>query len=447
MEPQTKPSRRDFIKSISFASAAVTLGGLGFSAKSYGRILGANEQIQTAVIGCKRRGIPLSESIAKASEMAHLVTACDIYQPQREELASQYQELTGERLKLEEDLRKVLDDRDIDAVFVAIPDHWHVPAAILALKAGKHVYVEKPCSHNPSENELIVACQKKYNKIVQMGTQQRSAPESIDVIDQIHSGEIGEVYLAVAFYSNSRGSIGNGKVVPVPEGFNWELFQGPAPRTVYKDIYFDYNWHWFWNWGTGETGNNAVHELDIARWALQVDYPDRVVVNAGKYHFKDDDWVMYDTMDATFHFGNKTIKWDGKSRNGYNTYGGDRGTIIYGSEGSVYVDRNRYRLYNREGRLVREATAAERSSTIALGGGDNMTDMHVANFFAAIKGTEKPNAPIDAGAKSTLLGHLANIAYRTGQPLECTYQDGHIKNQEAMKLWGREYEPGWEPEV
>jgi len=447
MEHQAKQSRRDFIKTISVASTAFTMGGVGLSAKSYARISGANERINAAMIGCKRRGIPLSESISKVKDIANLVYACDIYKPQREELASQYQKLTGESLKLEEDFRKILDDRDIDALFLAIPDHWHVPAALMALKAGKHVYVEKPCSHNPHESELLVECQKKYNKVVQIGTQQRSAPESIDIIGQVHSGVIGEPYLAVAFYSNRRGSIGNGKVVPVPEGFNWELFQGPAPRTIYQDIYFDYNWHWFWNWGTGETGNNAVHELDIARWALQVDFPDKVVVNAGKYHFKEDDWVMYDTMDATFHFGDKAIKWDGKSRNGYNTYGSDRGTIIYGTEGSVYVDRNRYRLYDRDGALTKEATAAERSSTIALGGGDNLTDSHVANFFKVIRGTEKQNSPIDEGAKSTLLGHLANISYRIGQPLECDSKNGHIKNKEAMKLWKREYESGWEPKI
>ncbi len=189
--------------------------------------------------------------------------------------------------------------------------------------------------------------------------------------------------------------------------------------------------------------------MDIARWALQVDFPEKVYVDANKYHFPDDGWTMYDTMEATFKFpGNKTIQWDGKSRNVYQTYGSGRGTIIYGTEGSVYVDRDGYRLFDRKGKLIKENLLSTQLDGTRLGGGDEMSSMHVINFFDTIRGGTEQRSPIDEGAKSTLLGHLANIASRTNETLECDTQNGHIINSEkAMKLWGRTYEKGYEPEI
>jgi predicted dehydrogenase len=235
----------------------------------------------------------------------------------------------------------------------------------------------------------------------------------------------------------------------VPEGLNWELFQGPAPREAYRHDTWDYNWHWYgWKWGTAETGNNATHELDVARWALQVDYPERVSVEASKQHFMDDGWEMYDTMYASFCFtNNKTIHWDGKSRNGQNTYGAGRGTIIYGTEGSVFVDRERYRLYDREGKLIREKTSSGSEAGTTLGGGGDMTDFHIANFYDAIRGKAEVKAPIGEGVKSTLLCHLANISYRTSNVILLDSVNGQSKDPAVNKLWSREYEPGWEAKV
>jgi predicted dehydrogenase len=310
----------------------------------------------------------------------------------------------------------------------------------MGLEAGKHVYVEKPCSHNPREGELMVAFQKKYGKVVQMGNQQRSMPESIEIIGEIHKGVIGNVYKALAFYTANRGEVPVATKAPVPEGLDWDLFQGPAPRVEYKHNTWDYNWHWYgWHWGTAETGNNATHELDVARWALQVQLPEFVNVEAAKRHFVNDGWTMYDTMEATFRFpGNKIIVWDGKSRNGFQTYGADRGTIIYGSEGTVYVNRGGYKLADRMGKVVRTVKAPEEGV---------MATLHVINFFDAVRGKVKQNSPIAEGAKSTLLCHLANISSRIGKPLQCNPQNGIIKDQAAMKLWSREYEKGWEPKL
>jgi len=316
------------------------------------------------------------------------------------------------------------------------------------MQAGKHVYLEKPCSHNPREGELLVDFQQKYNKVIQVGTQQRSAPETREIIHEIHNGLLGETYMGLAFYINNRPMVPLPKQVAPHAGLNWELFQGPAPREPFMDVYFDYNWHWFWQYGTAETGNNAVHELDICRWALQLDIPVKVNVNAAKRHFRDDAWQMYDTMDATFTFANgKSIKWDGKSRNAFQTYGTDRGSLIYGTQGTALLTRNGYRIFDRDGRMIRERKATDIAQTTQVGGAGTMDSLHILNFADVVRGkAARLNQPIREGAVSTLLGHLANISARVNDSLELDPRNGHIlNNRDAMKLWSRQYEKGWEP--
>ncbi len=422
------------------------VGGLTLTSRSSAAIPGANEKIRAAVFGCKRRFGAISGSVAELPDI-EITWVADIDERQQEKGIARVEELTGKKPKANRDLRKILERKDVDVVFIALPDHWHAPATWMALEAGKHVYVEKPCSHNPLEGELMVKAWKKYGLAVQMGAQQRSSVETMEIIREIHDGIIGDVYMAQAFYSNGRGEVPKAKIVPVPDYFDWELFQGPAPRTDFINILEDYMWHWYWEWGTGETGNNATHEIDVGRWALQGKYPEKVSVNAGKFHFKDDPWVMYDTMDATFTFpGNRILKWDGKSRNRYYTYGTDRGTIIFGSAGSVYVDRGGYKLYDRGGKLVRERLMEGSESTVGLGGGGSLTTRHIRNFCDAIKGKDKLNMPIDEGAISTMLCHYGNISYRMGnRDLQVDPESGKIKTPGAEKYWSREYEPGWEP--
>ncbi len=346
-----KTSRRDFVKKSALGTGAITLGGVGLSARSYRKIIGSNDRLTIALVGCGRRVRAYFPPIVKNKDNITVAYVCDVMKDRRDTVTAEISEKLGYIPVSENDFRKALADKEVDAIFNATPDHWHGPGAWMALQAGKHVYLEKPLTHNPKEAELLIRLQVKTGKIIQMGNQQRSAPDSIKIIGEIHNGVFGNPYLAVAFYTNQRGRVKNPEPAAIPQGLDWDLFQGPAPRVPFKDNYFDYDWHWFWNWGTGETGNNATHEVDVGRWALQVDFPEKVVVNAGKYHFPDDGWTMYDTMDASFTFpGGKTIRWDGKSRNNYKTYGADRGTIIYGSEGSVYVDRGVYKLYDRSGK-------------------------------------------------------------------------------------------------
>jgi predicted dehydrogenase len=442
-------NRRTFIKKTGTMAAGLTVAGKAMSASSYRRILGANDRLNVGVIGCMRRAEALRESFVGLKNNVHIEAVCDVNRERREKYAASLRQGMGYVPQALNDFREILANPGIDAVFLLIPDHWHAPGAFLALKAGKHVYVEKPLTHNPREGELFIEFQKKYDRVVFMGTQQRSQETARKIVAEMHDGLIGDIYHVLAHYTNSRGSIGNGRVVPVPEGFDWELFQGPAPRQPYKDILYDYNWHWFWNWGTGETGNNATHEFDVARWILQVDHPQEVFCNAGKFYYVDDDWTMYDTMDVTFKYpGGRSIRWDGRSRTGYSAYGVDRGNVAYGSKGSVTISRNGFKVFDLNNKIIREEKEASESVTTGLGGEGDISTKHILNFIETVNGKAKPNSVLKEAAMSSHLNHLANIASRSGQSLRVDPLSGHILDKKIMKeFWAREYEPGWEPEL
>lgn len=442
-------NRRKFIKNTILGSTAVALGGsaMAMPASSYRNILGANDRLNVAIAGLGRRVGAYYEPIARKQSNVRLSYLCDVMEHQRTRAMKNVSKLIDYQPALENDIRRVIDDKKVDVLINATPDHWHTPGSIMALKGAKHVYVEKPSSHNMNENELLVEAAKKYNKVVQMGNQQRSAPHTIEIINEIHNGLIGETYKALAFYSNSRGEVPKQQKAPIPTGLDWELWQGPAVHREYTSETWDYNWHWYgWNYGTAEAGNNATHELDIARWALKVHYPSYASVEAEKRHFTDDGWEMYDSMLATFKFPDKkVIQWDGKSRNGYQTYGAGRGTIIYGTEGSVFIDRGRYVVYDRSGKIVKEYNSATSEAGTALGGGGDISTDHMINFFETIRGKEKLNAPIDDANISMALVHYTNIAYRIGKGFSIDQNTGRFQDPAAMKHWGRTYEKGWEP--
>ncbi|NND70734.1 MAG: Gfo/Idh/MocA family oxidoreductase, partial [Rhodothermales bacterium] len=275
-------NRRIFIKNMGVVSVAVA--STPQVIWSTGKVLGANDRINFAVAGLNGRGKALMQSIGKVAntQITHL---CDVDSRAMEGAQALLLDAGAKSAILEGDYRNLMDKSEIDAVAIASPDHWHAPMAIMAAIAGKSVFVEKPCCHNPAEGELLVEAKKKYNAIIQMGNQQRSGNASKEAIEDIQSGIIGDVYMGKAWYANTRGPIGKGKASPVPEWLDWELWQGPAPRVPFKDNIVHYNWHWFWNWGTGEINNNGTHEIDICRWALGVTYPSRVTSSGGRYHF------------------------------------------------------------------------------------------------------------------------------------------------------------------
>ena len=246
---------------------------IGSTAKSYGQILGSNDRLNFAVIGLHSRAYAHLSALKANKASARIAYVCDVDTNTMKKFAADTEREMGEAPATDQDFRHILQKKEVDAITIATPDHWHAPMAILGLQAGKHVYVEKPCSHNPGEGALLVAAQRKYGKLVQMGTQQRSSAHTIEIVDKIHNGLIGRAYYAKAWYSNTRKSIGFGKEAPVPPQLDWDLWQGPAPRRPYKDNVQPYNWHWFRIWGTGETLNNGTHEVDVCRWALDVDFP------------------------------------------------------------------------------------------------------------------------------------------------------------------------------
>jgi predicted dehydrogenase len=437
-------TRREFIDTLAIGAAGLAISS---TAKSYGQIMGSNDRLNFAVIGLNSRAYSHLSSLKANKDTARISHVCDVDTNILNKYAAATERELGYAPAKDKDFRKVLALKEIDAITIATPDHWHTPMAIAGLQAGKHVYVEKPCSHNPSEGVMLVAAQKKYGKLVQMGTQQRSSPHSIEIVDKIHNGLIGRAYFAKAWYSNVRKSIGVGKEVPVPEALDWDLWQGPAPRRPYKDNVQPYNWHWFRNWGTGEALNNGTHEVDVCRWALGVDLPQRVSASGGRYHFKDD-WQFYDTLITSFTYEDKMISWEGKCCEGMKYFNRDRGATIMGTTGSALIDRDGYEIYDLKGKMTSEFKTGKATSSADTVGRDSMTDLHFGNFIAGIQKGTKLNAPVSVGNVAVTMLQLSNISWEVNRELHLDAKDGRIQGDpEAMKGWERDYEKGWAPHL
>ena len=438
-------NRRDFIKNTSVATAGITI--LNFPV--FGKYAPSNKVI-LAVMGVNSRGSYLAENFAKLpnSEIAYI---CDV---EEKAIANGLKPFANAAKKpvVIKDIRELVNKKDFDALIIAAPDHWHTPATILGVTHGKHVYLEKPCGHNPYEGELLVQAMKNYpRQLIQMGNQRRSMPNMIEAVRLVKEENIiGNAYFGKAWYANNRKSIGIGKKIPVPSSLDFELWQGPAPRRDYKDNLVHYNWHWFWNWGTGEAANNGTHEIDTCRWFLNVDYPTKVTSSGGRYAFKDD-WETPDTQIATFEFGkNKSITWEGRSCNIFPVEGAGRGFAVYGDKGTlVNYGNDDYKIFDYDNKVVKEVKSdAKNDPTNPVSSSGNLDLYHFDNFVRAVKGEVKLTSPINEGHKTVLLCHLANIAQRTGRTLHCDPKNGHILNDAAaMKLWKREYQKGWEPRL
>jgi predicted dehydrogenase len=437
-------TRREFLDTLAVGAAGLAMGA---TAKSYGQILGANERLNFAVIGLNGRAGAHLSSLKANRDAARIALVCDVDTKTMAKFAANVEKELGYAPGTDQDFRRILERKDVDCITIATPDHWHTPMAIAGLQAGKHVYVEKPCSHNPAEGALLIEAQRKYGKLVQMGTQQRSSPHTIEIVEKIHQGLIGRPYFAKCWYNNTRKTIGVGKEVPVPPQLDWDLWQGPAPRRPYKDNVQPYNWHWFKTYGTGESLNNGTHEVDVCRWALGVDYPKRVTASGGRYHFKDD-WEFYDTLVTNFEYDDQMISWEGTSCQGMRYYGRGRGSTILGTKGTVLVDRDGYEIYDLDGRKTSEFKVGAQTSTADTVGADSMTDAHFKNFIAAIRKDDKLNSPVAVGNVAVTMLQLSNIAWEVNRELNLDPADGQIKGDpQAMALWGREYEKGWAPHL
>jgi predicted dehydrogenase len=423
-------NRRDFLKQTSILGTGIAVMGGATPL----RAAGANDKLRVGVMGCNGRGMAHINGFLSIPNV-EIAYVCDVDNRAIAKgiaAVAKKQDRTPQGVS---DFRRVLDDKNVDILTIATPNHWQAPATILACAAGKHVYVEKPASHNAREGELMVAAARKHKRHVQMGNQRRSWPWVIEAMQALHAGEIGKVRFARAWYTNKRAGMGKGKPAPVPEWLDYALWQGPTPERPFKDNVIHYNWHWLWHWGNGELGNNGVHSLDLARWGMGIDLPRRVTSGGNRYHF-DDDQETPDTNVVTFDFGDKGVVWEGQSCDPRGFEGAKFGINFYGENGSLALAGTDVKVYDLNDKLVREIK----------GKGDDV--LHFANFVDAIRDGKKLNAEIEDGQKSTLLCHLGNIAWRTGSTVDFDPRANKIvNNRKAAQFWGREYRKGWEPKV
>lgn len=441
-------TRRSFIKRAATGTAVLSLGGIlpGFGAKSYSSIIGANDRIQVGVVGVNSRGLALAQNFAKQPNCT-VTHICDVDSRALSKCIAAVQKISGNQPAGDKDLRLMFEKKDVDAVVIATPDHWHAPAALLAMQAGKDVYLEKPCSHSPAEGEMLIQAAKKYERVVQMGNQRRSWPNVVEAIEEIKAGTIGQVYFGKSWYTNNRAPIGIGKEVAVPEWLDWDLWQGPAPRSVYTDNVIHYNWHWFWKWGTGEALNNGTHMIDLLRWGMELDYPTAVQSTGGRYYHRDD-WETPDTQIINLDFeGQKSMMWEGHCCNPFKIEDNPVGALFYGEKANLLIGGgNYYKIMDHQNKIIKEVESkVQTDPRNQMGPAQQLDAIHIQNFFDGIKKGTKLNADIQSGHISTLLVQLGNIAQRSGKRLEIDSQNGHLLDKQISgEYWARTYQKGWE---
>ena len=322
---------------------------------------------------------------------------------------------------------KFCDDKSVDAVVIATCNHWHAPATILACAAGKHVYVEKPCSHNPREGEMMVAAARKHKRHRADGQPAPQLDEVIEAIELVlQDGDIGRLILHNRGITTIAPSIGQGKPAEPPKGLNYDLWQGPAPAGRSMSNYLHYNWHWFWHWGNGELGNNGIHSIDLCRWGLGVDYPIRVTSARRPLPFRGRPGNARHAHRLLPVRGRKQIMWEGLSCSRQAAPAISH-AVFHGEQGTLAIADNEY--------IIHDLAGKEPKTMEPIRGGD---DFHFNNFLAAIRRGDTLNSEIEEGHKSTLLCHLGNIAQRTGRSLQCDPKNGQILNdKQAMAFWTR----------
>ena len=397
-----------------------------------------NDTVRVAVIGCGGRGN--SHMSAWTSQPnVELAALVDVDDSHAERFIGALQKRDKKPVPMFRDIRKVLEDKNIDAVSIATPNHWHTLQTIWACQAGKDVYVEKPCSHNVFESRQIVAAARKYNRRVQMGSQSRSSPALQEAVQKMKAGEFGEIYMARGLCFKARNTIGKTPVSEVPPGVDYDMWTGPSQMHPFTKNRFHYNWHWFWDTGNGDLGNQGIHEVDIARWGLGVTHPAKVTSIGGKFMF-DDDQETPNTITSSFEFnvGGKAKMMTFEVRHWYSHHeasiGGDKagntiGNTFYGSDGYVVIDGyNKYTSFMGQGGKPGPAR--------------NDRDHHFENFIAGVRSAKKEdlNAEIEEGAMSCVLMHLANISYRLGRTLHWDEKTWTVKNDpEANQMLTRNY--------
>jgi len=472
-------SRREFASRVGAAAAGIAIGGDLFTSRLQasphvsGRILGANDRVVTASIGIRGQGNSLKRGFARLPNV-EIKTLCDIdanLAPER---------INDERLKdvatfkpgFVQDLRRVLDDKDIDAVVIATPNHWHALATIWALQAGKHVYVEKPSSHTVWEGRKMVEATARYNRIVQVGTMNRSRPAVRDAIKFIHQGGLGKVYMARGLCFKPRPAIGKYPDGPMAPGekfaltvtatsyeptydaqylsnVDYDLWLGPAPKRPFNRNHFHYNWHWHWNYGNGDSGNQGPHQFDIARWGLQKQEHPVKIRAVGGYFGDEASQETPNELTGLYEYADGTVMEFG-TRGGFtNDEAGVRiGNLFYGTKGWLWIEEAGKKWQSYLGPKNEKGPGADTSDPNAEPTGLTTTEYpHYQNFVDAIRANDPKLLTCDVleGHLSSALPHLGNISYRVGRALVFDGKaERFVDDKQADRLLTREYRKGFE---
>ncbi|MEQ9286589.1 MAG: Gfo/Idh/MocA family oxidoreductase [Cyclobacteriaceae bacterium] len=445
--------RRKFIKKTAVGAAGVAFGATAFSAKSYANIMGANDRVILGSIGVRGRGKGLLDSFSSMYNDGVMVkTICDVdseFLPERVKLAADNQK--GNKPGTETDMRKVYEDKDIDAVIVATPNHWHALATIWACQAGKHVYVEKPSSHNVWEGRKMVEAARKYNRVVQVGFQNRSISNVMQAMQFLHDGGIGEVFMARGTCFKPRDSFGISKDSTPPANLNYDLWLGPASYRPYNELKGHYNWHWHWDTGNGDTGNQGPHQFDVARWGLNKKvHPVKVQSMGGIYGVspKECSQETPNTQTSVFEYEDgKILEFETRGRytNAEANAGVKIGNLFYGTDGWMEVNGKNWKAYKQ--RDNEPFAGSDMNETAAVGGDQTFRTApdskgHFGNFIDGVRSGNRfdLNCDVEIGHMSTVLPLIANAAYRVGETLRFNGEfENFIDNEEADMMLTRKY--------
>jgi len=409
-----------------------------FAAPAFVKASGAADKINLAFIGPGGMGTNHIKTMCQRSDVI-FSWVCDADSKRAAAAAKLIQELTGQTPKVASDMRQVMDDQAVQAVVMATPDHWHAPGAILAANAGKHVYVEKPCSHNLREGRLMIEAAARNKVVMQVGTQSRSTAHIMQVIQKMRGGIIGDILVAKAWNSQLRANHGHKPATAPPAELNYDLWLGPAPEVPFKSTYHPSHWRWFHHFGAGDFGNDGVHDIDVARWGLGVEqHPDRIIGQGSKLFF-DDDQEWPDTLYCGFEYdiAGKTTQliYEQRDWSPYVQEGQENGCAWYGTEGMVVGSKKAgWQIFGRKNKLIEEIKSPSGPDLAA----------HHANFLDGIRTGAKLNADITINHLSTALCHLGNIAARTRKALVFDpVKEQFIGDADASKLLKREYREHW----
>lgn len=419
-------NRRSFLNKTCCAA-------VGLSAIQYRRVAAApSEQVVVGIMGVRGRGALLASMLA-GHKAARVATVCDVDESVTPAVVDTVTKLqSGSPPRVVQDVRRILDDKSIDALVIAAPNHWHALATVWACQAGKDVLVEKPVSHNIVEGRRMVEAARKYNRIVQSGTQRRCSSHWEAAMSHARSGKLGHVGMVRAWILRKRKNLGRVPDSPVPPGVDYDLWLGPAPQVPFNANRFHYNWHWHWDYGGGELANNGVHFLDMACLGLGAFAPDTVTSTGGKLVF-DDDQETPDTLVTAFQFPKTLLLWEQRlwsnlglmNEEGAARIGG--GLIFYGDRGSLLINDNEWRVIA-DGKVTETHPGVDTSVPL------------IDDFLQCVKSRTRPKGDIEIGHRSATLCHLGNIAYRLGRKVRWDgATERFVDDAEADKFLAREY--------